>query len=166
MIPTDNFELSPTTIAEIKKVFNAIKKQNSSGVDNLSLKIFKNLPEEALMALVTCINDSFVAGEFPDCLKLAVVVPIFKGGDDQDPSNYRPISLLTTLSKIIEKIVKIRLVEYLRTKDIITPEQFGFQEEERTQDAISHFWKSFSSALMMAKRRRRCSVIFPKHLIA
>lgn len=136
---TEDFKLTPTNNDEVTKIMRDIRKQSSSGVDGLSLKVFKHLPDAAITALADCINKSFTSGVFPDCLKLAIIIPIFKGGNSEDPSAYRPIALLTTLSKIIEKIVKVRLVEYLRLSGILAPEQFGFREGKGCGDAIFSF---------------------------
>ena len=130
------FVFESTNVAELKRTFIQIKNKNSSGYDGISVRIFDCLPESALQALAGAINQSFVVGEFPMCLKSAVVVPLFKGGDMIDPSNFRPISLLPTLSKVIEKIVKKRLMLFLGNNEILNPFQFGFLSGKNTDDAI------------------------------
>ena len=97
------------------------------------------MPEEALATLTDAINQSFIDGKFPSFLKLAIVVPLYKGGDDQDPASFRPIALLPTMSKIIEKIVKKRIISFIETHKIIDPVQFGFQNNLSTTDAIFSF---------------------------
>lgn len=67
------------------------------------------------------------------------MVPLFKGGDIKEPSNFRPISLLPTLSKVIEKLVKNRMCNYLQSLNIITDKQFGFREAKSTHDAVCSF---------------------------
>ncbi len=67
-------------------------------------------------------------GIFPDRLKYAIIKPIFKKkGDDQDITNYRPISLLTSFSKIIEKLIYNRLIEHISSYSILADEQYGFK---------------------------------------
>lgn len=130
------FHLYPTNLTELKEIFSQIKNKNSAGYDDISVRILENLPESALCALVGAINGSFETGEFPSCLGLAVVVPLHKGGKTDDPSDYRPISLLATLSKVVEKLVRVRLVEFLSRFNILSSFQFGFQAAKSTSDAI------------------------------
>ena len=66
---------------------------------------------------------------FPDRLRFAEVKPLFKKGASTDFSNYRPVSLLTSFSKIIEKIIYVRLYRYLNANNILVKEQFGFREK-------------------------------------
>lgn len=135
----NSFGLFHTDVGEIKIVFKQIKNKSSSGIDNLSLKIFTNLPDCVLEFLARFINFSFDAGTFPESLKTAVVRPIFKGGSTDDPSCYRPISLLPTLSKIVEKLVKSRMVSFLQAHGLLNINQFGFQERRNTSDAVFNF---------------------------
>lgn len=122
----ESFFLEPTDIYEIKDIFRDIHNKNASGWDGQSVKIFLRLPNNALMTLADCINHSFENGTFPLPLKLATVIPLYKGGDFNNPSNFRPISLLPTMSKIIEKLVKKRLLTFIRKHNLLCAEQYGF----------------------------------------
>ena len=82
------------------------------------------------------INCSFAAGVFPDILKQSCITPIFKSGDRSMMSNYRPISILPILSKIFEKCMSIRVLNYASKFSILSPRQFGFREGMSTCDAI------------------------------
>lgn len=135
----ESFFFKPTDLTEIKHLFMQIKNKNSAGYDQVSIKIFLKLPDNALQALAEAINTSFTLGIFPDCLKSALVTPIFKGGDPNLPSNFRPISLLPTLSKIVEKIVKGQIQQFLVKHGLLSTEQFGFQSSKNTNDAIFAF---------------------------
>ena len=86
--------------------------------------------------LSVLINNSIETGRFPDSLKTARVLPLFKGGEILNIANYRPISLLHILSKIYEKAVKKQLVAYLDKFKILSPSQFGFQQNISTTNAI------------------------------
>lgn len=129
----------PTDIAEIKETLNGFKKKNACGLDNLSANILLNLPDQALGALSLAINGSLEAGIFPSGLKTALVVPLHKGGDVDLESSFRPISLLSTLSKLLEKLVHMRLTSFLQKYNIIDKDQFGFQSSKNTGDAIFSF---------------------------
>jgi len=90
------------------------------------------------ISLLLCdlINESFIKGEFPDTLKFARVIPLHKGGSREDMSQYRPISILPLLSKILEKIVNKRLLGFLNKNDVISNSQFGYREKHSTSHAI------------------------------
>jgi len=80
-------------------------------------------------------NAALSSGVFPDRLKYAIVKSIFKKGSKQDISNYRPISLLTSFSKVFEKLIYNRLYTHIETKSIIVQEQFGFRMQHSTEQA-------------------------------
>ena len=82
------------------------------------------------------INNSFISGIFPTPLKIARVVPIFKSGDRTNVTNYRPISMLSILSKIFENCIYSRLVTFFETNAILSDRQFGFRHGRSTADAI------------------------------
>ena len=86
--------------------------------------------------LTKLLNLSLLQGIFPDSLKIASVTPIFKGGDKTDVCNYRPISVLSTFSKIFEKVIAYQVNYYLRTNNILTPAQYGFRQGQSTTDAL------------------------------
>jgi hypothetical protein len=83
-------------------------------------------------------NLSISTGIFPTIFKKAEVVPIVKGGDKKTASNYRPISLLSTISKIIEKVVNQRLIDYLESNNFLAENQFGFRRNKSTEDAVAY----------------------------
>jgi hypothetical protein len=74
------------------------------------------------------------------------VVPVFKGGDISLPDNYRPISLLSNFSKILEKVVSMRLSLYLEIRSILSPNQFGFRKGHSTTHPLVHFMNHISTA--------------------
>lgn len=85
------------------------------------------------------INSSFSSGEFPDCLKLSSVIPVFKKGDSTKDENYRPISLLSAFSKILEKAMHGRLLGFFDICKLISRSQHGFLKDKSTQTAIFEF---------------------------
>ena len=82
------------------------------------------------------INKSFASGIFPDCLKLARITPLYKSGDREDFTNYRPVSILDIISKIYEKAFYCRLEDFLNSNEILTDVQFGFRRGFSTSQAI------------------------------
>ena len=88
---------------DILSIINSLDSNKATGLDGISAKILKSAAHIVSPSLLEIINISLSSGQFPDPLKLAKVTPIYKGGSKDDPTNYRPISLLSVLSKIIEK---------------------------------------------------------------
>jgi len=130
-------------ISEIKKLKNKTSK-DIDGIDNIMVK---NCAWFLVDVLSYLFNLSLNSGVFPDVLKLAVVVPIFKKGDVCNLNNYRPISLLSSFSKLFEKLVKRRLLSYLQKIKFLHDHQFGFTVGKSTEEALLHFLSNIYSAL-------------------
>ena len=92
---------------------------SSPGWDNIPAKLLKPYIEEYIKPLTYIINKSFETGVFPDSLKLAKVIPIYKSGDKTLLSNYRPISILNSFSKIFEKVIYNHLIDFIDKNNII-----------------------------------------------
>ena len=105
--------LNPTSPDEIIKITQKLKSSNSSGVDNISTKLLKSIINEIAPVLSHIFNRSLLTGTVPSQLKIAKVNPIFKSNDNQMFSNYRPISILPSISKILEKITYYRLLHFI-----------------------------------------------------
>ena len=96
--------------------------------------------------LTLIINQSLLSGNFPDLLKVAKVVPLFKKGDSLIVDNYRPMSLLPSISKVFKKVVYIQLSEYLKKK-LFYEGQFGFRERHSTELATLELMDRIISAV-------------------
>lgn len=108
----------------------------ATGVDNIPNNFIKRY-NDILTPIITHIcNLSLNQGEFPSAFKKASIHPIHKHGDRDRVNNYRPISILPALSKILEKIVNKRLVQYLESKELLSNSQFGFRRKKSTNDAV------------------------------
>ena len=86
-------------------------------------------------------------GSFPKSLKIAKVVPIYKDGDKNKFDNYRPISMLSALAKIFERVIYIRMVSFLHTFCLLDENQFGFRRKRQTIDAVACVIESIISSL-------------------
>jgi hypothetical protein len=73
---------------------------------------------------------------FPERLKYAVIKPLHKNGDIEDMTNYRPISLLTSFSKVFENIIYVRNLDHLNRYNILSTEQYGFRKGLKTDNAV------------------------------
>jgi len=114
----------------------SLKNSNSCGHDNISEKFIVIAADVLATFLKILFNHSFNLGMFPDCLKIAKVIPIFKQGDKTDIGNYRPISILSTFSKILEKLICKRTHSFLDKNSVIIPTQHGFQLAYSTTHAM------------------------------
>lgn len=151
------FHLSSTTSTEILETIKSMRNKTAAAEDGISLKIMLQLPESAILSLSHAINASFESGTFPSCLKVAKVIPLDKGGDPQSLSNYRPISLLSTLSKLVETLVRKRVNDFLDKNNILNRSQFGFQQGRNTSDAMFDF---LSQLLQSINKRDAAAAVF------
>lgn len=125
----------PVTISEIGNLIKDLKPKAAAGYDMIGPSILKNNIKEFSRILTTLLNSVLEEGTFPDELKLAKVTLIHKGGSKSNPSNYRPISVLPIFSKILETVIKNRLILFLKKTNFIKSKQFGFQERSGTTSA-------------------------------
>jgi len=113
----------------------------------LSSCLLKKVIPEILIPLKHIFNQSLATGTLPNKFKIAKVIPIFKSGDALDPSNYRPISLLSTFSKILEKIVHNRLFTYLDSNSLLSTQQFGFRPKHSTTHPMTLLLNQVTTSL-------------------
>ena len=126
----------PVHEAEILDIVNNLDNKKSCGHDGINNIVLKYVISEIAQPLAHVFNLSVSSGIVPDDMKLAKVIPIFKKGDENETSNYRPISLLTCLSKLLEKVVYSRTIDFLKHHNTFFDFQFGFREKHNTTHAI------------------------------
>ena len=127
------FELNPINQAQIIDIAKNMESKASSDSDGLSTNIIKKIIFEISIPLAHIFSLSTSNGYFPKAMKTARVVPIFKNGDPTSTDNYRPISLLCSLSKILEKIVANELLNHLENNNLLYKHQYGFQRNKNTE---------------------------------
>ncbi|CAG9789488.1 unnamed protein product [Diatraea saccharalis] len=127
---------------EVKKQVMSLNNTNAEGHDEISTKIIKASIDKFISVLTFLINLSFSTGIYPNILKLSIIRPLFKKGEKSDIRNYRPITLVSILSKIFEKCMLSRLSDFCDKFNIIRPEQYGFQKNKSTTTAIFTLVKS------------------------
>jgi hypothetical protein len=113
----------------------SFKSKDSHGYDEISTKILKISSPFISSPLNYICNKVLVKGIFPDRLKFSILKPLYKKGSKTDISNYRPTSLLTSSSKIFEKVMQTRLLEHLINNNILSTEQYGFRMKLTTENA-------------------------------
>ena len=128
------FILHPATEPEVDKESQELDISKSTGVDKIPPKVVKWSAVVLTPILTKLINMCFLGGIYPDSLKLARVIPIFKGGNKNDSSLYRPISILTQINRIFEKLLRDRLYDFM--KDKLYRKQFGFRPKNSTEHPV------------------------------
>ena len=128
--------LTKTDEKEIKEIINKLDDKSSSGYDSISNKIVKTVSASVTPYLVSLINLSIRKGVFPDELKKAKVLPLFKEGSKLEEGNYRPISLLIVWSKIYERVLHNRIYNFFEHFSLFHSKQFGFRSKHSTIDAL------------------------------
>ena len=142
---------TPTTEQEMKDIISNLKNTDSVGHDRIPTKLLKFCCAELSPILTDINNASLQEGVFPDALKIARVTPIHKAGDIKCRTNYRPISVLCALSKISEKVVSTRLLEYLTSNAILHHNQYGFRSQRSTSMALLQLIDDISNAVDQGK---------------
>ena len=112
----------PTDPLEVSKTIELMKPKLSAGHDKISMKFLKKIKDSVCLPISIIINISISTGSVPQKMKLAKIVPIYKAKDKTLFNNYRPISLLPNVSKILEKIVHKRVYHFLQLHNILNPQ--------------------------------------------
>ena len=129
------FEFTAVSEEEITRIITCIN-NTSAGHDNLPMFVFKNYLGALLKIIAHICNTSLSQGIFPSDLTIAKVTCIYKSGDKTSAANYRPISLLPSFSKILEKIVEIKLQAHLSENYLLSNSQYGFRSGRGTENAL------------------------------
>jgi hypothetical protein len=133
--PFPNFNLKSISTKEIENIIKSLKPKNSSGYDEISTKLTKICSPFISSPLAHIFNKSLSSGIFPECLKYSIVKPLFMKGDKSKISNYIPMTILSSFSKVLEKVMYNQLQEHLNPYGILA-EQFVFRSDSTTNKAI------------------------------
>ena len=124
------------TDIEEHEIITLIDKLNPNKSSDISPHVLKLFKMQLAPNLCKLFNNCMQTGVFPDELKIARVIPLFKNGNKNELSNYRPISLLPVISKIFEKLLHVRLMSFFDKHDVIYEKQFGFRKNHSTIHAL------------------------------
>ena len=130
--PFPIINLKSTTTKEIKNIIKSLKPKNSSGYDGISTKLIKICSPFISSPLAHICNKSLSSRIFPDCLIYAIVKPLFKKGDKSQITDLY-IYILSSFSKVLEKVMYNQLQEHLNKYGILAEEQFGFRSDFTTK---------------------------------
>ena len=130
--------LNPVTPTTILNILREMK--GSGGVElPICAKVLKLLDVSVASPLCHIVNTCFAEGYFPDVLKSSTITPVYKSGDKDAAGNYRPISVLSPLSKIIESCASEKIISFITAHNILGSNQFGFRKKHSTEHALMNF---------------------------
>ena len=139
--------IQPTDSEEIANIISSLNINKASRPFSIPNKILILLKQDISIQLADLFNLSFSSGSFPSILKTAKVVPVFKKGSKLDCCNYRPISLLSNVEKILEKLMYKRVYNFLTENNIIYDLQFGFRQKFSASHALINLTENIRQAL-------------------
>ena len=124
------------TVSHVSHLLHGLSSNKATGIDKISCKIIKLATPVISDSLTLIFNQAITLSSFPDEWKIARVIPLYKNGQRNIPGNYRPISVLPAISKIMERILYDQLHSYLTTFELLSDSQFGFQKSHSTASAL------------------------------
>ena len=130
------FRLAPLTLSELRAVVHGMNGSAACGEDGVSIPLIRLSFEAIGTVLLHLLNSSISLSDVPDSWKHSLVFPIHKSGDPSNPSNFRPISIVPAISKIVERAVHQQLYSYLSMNHLLSPTQHGFRPRHSTETAL------------------------------
>lgn len=134
---SESLFLRPASFNEVLLLINGLSNNKASGSDNIPPKLLKNNAISFSRLLKDMFNRIIETGNYPACLKVAKVVPVFKSNDSEDVGNYRPISTLSVFNKIFEKLLVKRILDFFNKHSVLYKLQYGFRQGCNTLIAIT-----------------------------
>ena len=155
--PTPAFHLNHVDEDTVLNHLLSLKTNKAIGLDFISARLLKYGARAICRPVTRLLNLSISTGKFPDIWKCSKVSALFKCGDRTNPTNYRPISILPTLSKIMEKVVHSQFYKFLNSHDLLSSKQFGFRPKYSTTTALSNF---ADEVLLNMEQGNLCGAVF------
>ena len=137
----------PITETELENEIRNMNPNKCPGYDGISIKTIILCAKEISKPLTHIYNSTFVTGIIPDKLKISLVTPIFKANESNKFGNYRPISVLSCLSKLLEKLTYKRFIEFIETHKILSRHQYGFRKNRSTEHALIELVDKITTAI-------------------
>lgn len=141
----------PVTMEEVYTLLKQLDINKAYGVDKLHPRLLKDAKDYISEPLSYIFNLCLINGVVPSQMKIAKVIPIFKGGNPEEIGNYRPVSLLPICSKLLEKVISHRLLDFLDKENFFYKYQYGFRKKHGTQLAISELINSMQNDIDKGK---------------
>ena len=128
--------LNPITVLEVEKIIMKLPNKTSYGHDKIGNILLKELCKCISFPLCSIFNQSLSEGYFPDAMKMAEIIPLYKGKEFDKVINYRPVSLLITISEVLEKGVYSRVYKFLEKHKVLYDSQYGFRRKRSCEQAV------------------------------
>ena len=152
-----SFSLDEVDEKTVLKHLLSLKTNKAIGLDNISARLLKYGARAICPSITKLLNLSIRTGNFPEIWKCSKVAALFKTGDRRDASNYRPISILPTMSKILEKVVHSQFYDILNSNNLLSSKQFGFRPKLSTTSALTSF---ADEVLLHMESGELCGAVF------
>jgi hypothetical protein len=146
-VNTNTMFLSPITENEVQKAAKALKNKLSAGIDEIPDCVVKQCIKVLKRPSTNIYNASLESGIFTYQLKVAKVILLYKKGDRKDIGNYKPTTLLSVFSKLLEKLLYNSVISFIEQNKIITEAQHGFRIKRSTETALQFFIESIQEAI-------------------
>ena len=160
IVQLHNISITPKMV---KKVITNLDSSKSSGPDCIPVVVLKNCEPELSYILAKLFNNCLKESCFPDCWKVSSVVPVFKNiGERSTARNYRPVSLLSVVSKVFEKLVNNRIVDHLEKCSLFSDFQYGFRSSRSTADLLTVVSDRITRAFNRSGATRAVALDIPK----
>ena len=143
---TNTLYLTPASCNEIIKTILAMP-EKAGGIDGISVRALKTIVGFLAIPLEYIFNLAILKSKWPKALKKGEIIPVYKSGNKSSVSNYRPITLISNIAKLFEKLVHLRLTKFLDDNDIISKMQFGFRKNVGTSKALAKITEIISENL-------------------
>ena len=144
--------LTPVVEGEVHKLINRLPNKLSSGIDNINNVLLKTIKHSVVKPLTGIFNSSLEKGTFPALMKTAIVIPLHKGKSIHDLGNFRPISLLLTISKLLEKVMYTCVYDFLNETHQIYESQYGFRAKHSCEHAIGELLSAITKNIKTGKQ--------------
>lgn len=135
-VQTNAFSFKKVTEETVLKKLLELNPTKATGVDNMPARFLRDAAQVISPSITHIVNLSIESGKFPSELKLARVIPLYKKGSKQDHGNYRPVSILCVMSKIIEKIIYEQIDQYITSHNLLYEFQSGFRKSHSTDTCL------------------------------
>ena len=139
--------LTPISDSEVLNVVKSLSKKTSLDHNGISMEIIKKVIPNIVKPFAYFCNKSFLDGYFPDSMKIARVIPIYKSGEKCRYTNYRPVSLLSQFSKILEKLFETRFTNFIEKNEILSNSQYGFRSNRSTTMALIELTEEITNSI-------------------
>ena len=146
----------PASDSEILKIISSLENKTSSSIDGINNRILKFSAIVLVPYLTSIFNSMTDSGVFPSCLKVATITPLWKWAEKTDPNNYRPISILSSVSKVFERLLFNRISHFIETTNQLQKTKFGFRSKRSCVHAFAEVTEEMRKGLDARKEVFSC----------